>query len=89
MVKKYFKYACLLTSILLIGSIVLCLQKKQVTRLVDEDKLDYHQQEKALAAKVKLQNKIPDFGFSNLIGDLTYLQFIQYFGDVEARDRTG
>ena len=89
MTKKYFKYILLLASLFILAPIILCLQKKQVEKLVHEDELDFIQQEKTLAAKVKLQNKIPDFGFSNLIGDWTYLQFIQYFGDGEARDITG
>ena len=89
MINKYLKYTWLLACFLLIFSIIFCLQKKQLEKLVYEDNFDFYQQEKALATKVKLQNKIPDFGFSNLIGDWTYLQFIQYFGDGEARDITG
>ena len=89
MLKKYFKYTWLLTSILVMASILLCLQKKQVTRLASDAESDYYQQEKKLAAKVQLQKKIPDIGFSNLIADWSYLQFIQYFGDGKAREITG
>ena len=32
---------------------------------------------------------IPTFGFNNLRADVTYLQFVQYFGDDKARKQTG
>ena len=89
MAKKYLKYIWLLASVFLIAPILLCSQKKQIKRLVAQDEFDYYQQEKAIAAKVTLQQQIPDFGFSNLIADWYYLQFIQYFGDGKAREVTG
>ncbi|MFN6538140.1 MAG: hypothetical protein RM021_017580 [Nostoc sp. EkiNYC01] len=33
--------------------------------------------------------KMPSFGYKNLIGDWVYLNFLQYFGDDEVRDKTG
>jgi hypothetical protein len=36
-----------------------------------------------------LQKNIPNCGFGNLISDLAFLQFIQYFGDGKARAVTG
>ncbi|BAY75333.1 hypothetical protein NIES25_17760 [Nostoc linckia NIES-25] len=33
--------------------------------------------------------KVPSFGYDNLIGDWVYLNFLQYFGDDEVRDKTG
>ncbi|WP_373525779.1 hypothetical protein [Nostoc sp.] len=33
--------------------------------------------------------KIPSFGYDNFIADLVYLNFLQYFGDDEVRDKTG
>jgi hypothetical protein len=42
-----------------------------------------------LAPQLKLLAKIPSFGFDNLIGDWSFLQFLQYFGDWRARDVTG
>jgi hypothetical protein len=50
---------------------------------------DYFQQEKQQKLQVYLQKNLPSFGFGNLIADWTFLQFIQYFGDNEARDVTG
>ncbi len=87
--KKHFKSICLFTSLCIISSLILCLQKKQVDKLVREDNFNVIKEEKKLAATVKLQNKIPDFGFSNLTSNWNYLQFIQYFGDAEAREITG
>lgn len=47
--------------------------------------------ERELAAeKLRLNflEKLPTFGFSNLLADWVFLNFLQYFGDDEARDKT-
>lgn len=43
------------------------------------------------AEKVRLKflKKIPTFGYDNLIANWIYLNFLQYFGDDEIRDKTG
>ncbi len=41
------------------------------------------------AAQLKLLKASPTFGFDNLIADLVFLQFLQYFGDDIARNQTG
>jgi len=41
------------------------------------------------ALRLKILKTIPSFGFDNLIADWTFLKFLQYFGDDEARDVTG
>ena len=89
MLKQYSKYLWLLASLILIAPMIICSQKQQIQKFVNEDEFDYYQQEKILATKIKFQNQIPAFGFSNLIGDWNYLQFIQYFGNWEAREITG
>lgn len=89
MFRKYSQYLCLLGGFLFIASIIIYSQKEQMQKTVYGENIDYYQQEKTLATKIEFQNKIPDFGFSNLIGDWTYLQFIQYFGDGKAREVTG
>ncbi len=33
--------------------------------------------------------EMPSFGYNNLLADLVYLNFLQYFGDDEVRDKTG
>ncbi len=50
---------------------------------------DYLQQEQEILSALKLRNTAPNFGFKNLIADLTYLEFIQYYGDKSARKATG
>jgi hypothetical protein len=40
-------------------------------------------------ARLKLLKKIPGFGYDNIISNWTYLSFLQYFGDDEARVKTG
>ncbi|MEH1836265.1 MAG: hypothetical protein V7L29_30490 [Nostoc sp.] len=39
--------------------------------------------------RLNFLKKIPSFGYDNFIADLVYLNFLQYFGDDEARDKTG
>lgn len=41
------------------------------------------------ALRLKMLKTVPSFGFDNLIADWTFLKFLQYFGDDEARDVTG
>lgn len=39
--------------------------------------------------RLNLLQKLPTFGFNNLIADSIFLKFLQYFGDDEARVKTG
>jgi hypothetical protein len=39
--------------------------------------------------RLKMLKTLPSFGFDNLIADWTFLKFLQYFGDEEARQVTG
>ena len=41
--------------------------------------------------KIRLNflKKMPSFGYNNFIADLVYLNFLQYFGDNQVRDKTG
>ena len=41
------------------------------------------------ALRLRMLKNLPSFGFDNLIADWTFLKFLQYFGDDEARDVTG
>lgn len=66
------------------------LQEKQLSELnFTENKTDFLKKEQRLKAKVRFQQKMPAFGFDNLWANWNYLQFVQYFGDVEARNITG
>jgi hypothetical protein len=40
-------------------------------------------------AQLRATAKLPDFGFRNLIAGWNFMRFLQYFGDQEARSRTG
>lgn len=57
-------------------------------QVANPEKIDYAQQERNLEAMVKLQQQMPSFGFDNLMANWTFLQYVQYFGDTEARDAT-
>ncbi|MEH1780321.1 MAG: hypothetical protein V7L26_14590 [Nostoc sp.] len=39
--------------------------------------------------RLKFLQKMPSFSYDNFIADLVYLNFLQYFGDDEVRNRTG
>ncbi|MBD2508482.1 hypothetical protein H6G91_14530 [Nostoc muscorum FACHB-395] len=39
--------------------------------------------------RLNFLKKMPTFSYDNLIADLVYLNFLQYFGDDEVRDKTG
>ena len=39
--------------------------------------------------RLDLLHKLPSFGFTNLVADWTFLNFLQYFGDDAARAKTG
>jgi hypothetical protein len=52
-------------------------------------KLIYKHEENQTKESLKLLAKLPTFDFDNLIGDWTYLNFLQYFGDDDARKNLG
>jgi len=49
----------------------------------------YQEQVQQERLRLQLLQQIPSFGFDNLIADWTFLQYLQYFGDDEARAETG
>ena len=50
---------------------------------------EYQTQEKQEKQQLNVLKKTPTIGFNNLVADWLYLSFIQYFGDAEAREKTG
>ncbi|MEC4805502.1 MAG: hypothetical protein SAJ12_05545 [Jaaginema sp. PMC 1079.18] len=50
---------------------------------------DYQQQVQQQKIRLQFLQQLPSLGFDNLIADWTFLQYIQYFGDDEARAATG
>jgi hypothetical protein len=49
----------------------------------------YQFEEKQYEASLAFLNRMPTLGYDNLIADWTFLNFIQYFGDEQARPKTG
>lgn len=49
----------------------------------------FKQSEQQEGLRLKMLKTFPTFGFDNLVADWTFLKFLQYFGDDEARDVTG
>lgn len=69
---------------------IIFLQKDQITTEKEIlNKTAYLQEEKFIQIETKLLGNLPHFGFQNLVADLLYLKYIQYFGDTEAREETG
>ncbi len=77
-----------LVCILVIG----VLQVPQLNYVKSRAKIDSPQalQEKVNSDKLRISliQKIPAFGFDNLFSDWVFLQFVQYFGDEDARKIT-
>jgi hypothetical protein len=44
---------------------------------------------KSQQIKLNFLKETPNFGYGNLIADLVYIDFLEYFGDDEARGKTG
>lgn len=67
------------------------LQQQRLANLQDNSVTDQslEQQDQATAATLALAQKMPTFGFDNLVADWFFLRFLQYFGDDEARAKTG
>ena len=49
----------------------------------------FKQSEQQEALRLKMLKALPSFGFDNLVADWTFIKFLQYFGDDEARNITG
>lgn len=47
------------------------------------------QAEEQEALKLKLLSRAPAFGFDNVLSDWVFLNFLQYYGDDDARKKTG
>ncbi|MBW4532691.1 MAG: hypothetical protein KME09_02020 [Pleurocapsa minor HA4230-MV1] len=76
------------TGSLLWGSVYL---QKQLLKSDNEIKTiaQYQQQEQADKVNINTLKKLPSFGFDNLLADWSWLQFLNYFGDGEVREKIG
>jgi hypothetical protein len=52
-------------------------------------KVEYLREEQQTQASLDLLAKLPTFGFDNLVANWSFLNFLQYFGDDQARFKTG
>ena len=90
---KYSKYWKLSISLLALSSCIvsiICLQKGNISKIETvRDQETYQKEQQRFNSDAKIRKKLPGFGFDNLVADLTFLKFIQYFGDGEARQVTG
>ncbi len=74
---------------ILCGFGIYFLQKPNLKNSQQQTTAEYSRQEQIAQTRLQILKDIPNFGFSNLIADWTYLNFIQYYGDREARQETG
>ena len=87
----------LINQILLFSLGALCLfittnlQSTQIKKISENTltKKAYLKQQKRKKIQLFFIKKASSFGFENLVADWTMLQFLQYFGDSEARNQTG
>jgi hypothetical protein len=63
----------------------------QLDRKADQPltKAEYLREEQQTQASLKLLAKLPAFGFDNLVANWSFLNFLQYFGDDQARSKAG
>lgn len=78
-----------LTALVCLTGIIFCQKQYHSQTSIFQDNINHFQQEKLLKTALNIKKKLPNFGFSNLIADWNFLQYIQYFGDEEARQETG
>jgi len=87
---NYLRFYLISLSLIISTVGIINLQKNNLnTKFNAKKQFSYLQEEKTLQTSIRIQKQLPTFGFSNLIADWNYLQFIQYFGDVQAREVTG
>lgn len=91
MIFSKYQQLCLTCLSLMIGTVgIISLQNNNLkVKITAKKQTSYHQEEHIQKAAIEIQKNLPTFGLNNLIADWNYLQFIQYFGDAEAREVTG
>jgi hypothetical protein len=77
-----------------IGGLIITIvemQQEKVKTLTKEKLLErnYSQESPIENAQVQLLKNMPAFGFDNMLANWSMLQFIQYYGDGDARKETG
>lgn len=77
-----------LTPLLSLAAVV-CLQQRHLAHLKTNTQVDYAREAQSIKFALDLQRQLPLFGFDNAIADWTFLKYVQYHGDIEARKVTG
>lgn len=68
------------------------LQRPQLQTLKDRElrtEAEIRQENETIANQLSILKRSPAFGYDNLMADWAFLSFIQYFGDDDARQKTG
>ncbi|MGK7952540.1 MAG: hypothetical protein AB4368_28065 [Xenococcaceae cyanobacterium] len=68
---------------------ILNLQQSQLKTSKQTKTEDYAKLEQYQKTRLDFLKKSSAFGFSNLVANWAFLDFVQYFGDAEAREETG
>ena len=77
------------TALVCLTGLIFCQKQHYSQTIVTQDNINDFQQEKTSKIALNIQKKLPSFGFDNLIADWNFLQYVQYSGDEEARQKTG
>lgn len=75
------------TTALAIAGVLWLQQAKLNQSALNADDVDQVVEQKAL--RLSMLRQLPSFGFENLLADWVFLDFLEYFGDDEARDQSG
>lgn len=85
-----------ITTPLVVGLCILGINLMQAPKLqkllISRQSISVEALEKDLekeSLRLKLLQNLPSFGYENLMADWVYIDFLQFFGDEEARDKTG
>jgi hypothetical protein len=87
---KLVTFAALM-SILVVGMAAMQSGKLQSLRAVDKslDPAVLQQESRLRANQLELMKKIPKFGFNNLAANTSFIDFLSYFGNTDARNVNG
>ncbi|NJK58709.1 MAG: hypothetical protein HC939_23390 [Pleurocapsa sp. SU_5_0] len=87
--KKILSIIANVISVPVLLILLIQLQNNDLKKSNSIENPDDFQDEKSLATKINIQQKLPSFGFENIVADWNLLKFIQYFGDGETREKVG
>lgn len=86
---KITKFLPILAPFICLAGIVL-LQSQEYKKSAQKlNQANYLSQEEQQARVIKFQSQTPTLNFDNLLADWSYLNFVQYFGDANARETIG